>query len=73
MRKMSLRGGEMKVILMAKGRLKPGKVITVDRAQATAKENMEAVVITRNRALREDATPRDNVAAQSRWVRNPQL
>ena len=71
MRRMSLRDGEMKVILMAKGMVKPGKAITVDRDKATAMENIRVIANSRNRAQQEHAARKDNIDAQSQWVTNP--
>ena len=48
MRKISLRGGGRKVILMAKGIAKHGKDIIVDGEKAMLEENMGAIAIPRN-------------------------
>ena len=45
MRKTSLRGGERKVILMAKGTVKLGKAIIVDRDKGMVEESMGAIAI----------------------------
>ena len=67
---MSLGGGEMSVIPMAKEMVKPGNAIELDRDKAMVEENMEVIVSPRNRALQEHAARKDNIHVRSRWATN---
>ena len=67
-RRTSLRDGEMKVIRMPKGMLKPEHAIIVDRDMATTKENTDAIANPRNWEQTEHGARKDSIPAQSQWV-----
>ena len=71
MRKISLRGGEMEVIPMAKGMVTRDEVIIVVRDKVILEESTEVIAIPLDPARRRQVVRKDSIHARSQWVTNP--
>ena len=71
-RRMSLRDGEMRVILMVKGMANLKKALEVDRDKTMAKENMELIANPRNRVQQEDVAQEHIISVQTPRFQRPQ-